>query len=202
MRLKRLLSFVSAIVLISLLCSCVGGNTGSSTTSTKEEQLSTTTTKGDANLGFAISPSDKSLIDLVSVTYEDAQLNQIAGSRGSLDALNEQYPIECLRQEQDFYRVSYLGRGAVAVLWVDGVGNVLWGAVYPMQHHSSDYDGLEAAQTLDEVMTIDPEGDYLFLYTGRNDVPRESHHYTADGYCITVAYGAQNEIVSITKTLI
>jgi hypothetical protein len=42
------------------------------------------------------------------------------------------------------------------------------------------------------------EGEYLFLYTGRNDMPRVSTHYTTDHYLITVSYDESNLVANIT----
>ena len=53
---------------------------------------------------------------------------------------------------------------------------------------------------LSDVQTIDPEGEYLFLYTGRNDVPKVSTHYTTDGFVITITYDKNNVIEKIEKT--
>ena len=83
------------------------------------------------------------------------------------------------------YRVSYLGDGSIAIFLFDGSGNRLLGSTYSTQLLKSDFDGLVKGQSLDEVRAIDPNGEYLFLYTGRNDTPKVSSHYTKDGYLIT-----------------
>ena len=66
----------------------------------------------------------------------------------------------------------------------------------------SDFDKLVKGQSLDEVRAIDPNGEYLFLYTGRNDAPKVSSHYTKDGYLITIEYDVSNVITSINEELI
>ncbi len=55
---------------------------------------------------------------------------------------------------------------------------------------------------LEEVRAIDPDGEYLFLYTGRNDVPKVSSHYTKDGYLITIEYDESNAVVSVEQELV
>ena len=133
------------MILLFLLCSCA---------------------KGGSDLKIEISPSDKSLIDLVSKIYDEPQLLEISKFNGSIDELNAQYPIECLRREGNCYRAAYLGDGCVAVLRFDNYGNKCWGAeIYNTQWLKSDFDGLEKGQLLAEVMNFDPDGDYIFLYT-------------------------------------
>ena len=67
---------------------------------------------------------------------------------------------------------------------------------------SYDFESLNSTKTLDDVKKIDPNGEFLFLYTGRNDVPKISTHYTKDGYIILIEYEDNNQIVDITYELI
>ena len=181
MRFKKCFSLIALIVLLFLLCSCA---------------------KGGSDLKIEISPSDKSLIDLVSRIYEESQLLEIAKCNGLMNELNAKYPIECLREDNGTYRASYLGDGNIAVILFDDSGNRLLGNIYSTQLLKSDFDGLVEGQLLDEVRVIDPNGEYLFLYTGRNDTPKVSSHYTKDGYLITIEYDALNTIISIKDELI
>lgn len=158
--------------------------------------------KGDNDLNIEISSPDKSLVDLASKIYDEAELLELTKFNGSLNRLNIKYPIECLRQDNGMYRVSYLGDGSIAIFLFDGSGNRILGSTYSTQLLKSDFNGLVKGQSLDEVRAVDPNGEYLFLYTGRNDTPKVSSHYTKDGYLITIEYDASNIIVSINKDLI
>ena len=158
--------------------------------------------KGGSNLNVEISPPDKSLVDLASKIYDETELLEITKFNGSLNALNTKYPIECLREDNGMYRVSYLGNGSIAVLLFDGSNNRLLGSTYITQLLKSDFDGLVKGQTLDDVRVIDPNGEYLFLDTGRNDTPKVSSHYTRDGYLITIEYDVSNVIININEELI
>ena len=181
MRLTKCFSLIAVIVLLILVCSCA---------------------KGGSNLKFEISPSDKSLIDLASKIYDETQLLELAKFNGSMNELNTKHPIECLRENNGTYRVSYLGDGSIAVLLFDDSGNRLLGNIYRTQLLKSDFDNLKEGQLLDEVRAIAPNGEYLFLYTGRNDTPKVSSHYTKDGYLITIEYDVSNVIKSINEELI
>ena len=156
----------------------------------------------ESGLENKVSPDDKSLIDLASKVYSESQLRQIVDFSGSIHALNAQYPIECLREEQGFYRVSYLGSEQVAVLFFDGSGNKLIGNIHSIVRSKTDFDSLAEGELLEKVCEIDPNGDYLFLYTGRNDVPRVSYHYTTDGHLISITYNNLNAIIGISEGLI
>lgn len=155
-----------------------------------------------ADSSIEISPPDKSIVELVSKKYDETELLEISEFDGSLNGLSIKYPIECLRRDNGMYRASYLGNGSVAILVYDSSGNKILGNIYSMQLLKTDFNGLKKGQSLDEVIAIDPDGVYLFLYTGRNDIPRKSSHYTKDGYLITVEYDVSNVIISINEELI
>ena len=181
MRIKKSFALIATIILLFLFCSCA---------------------KGGSDLYIETSPSDKSLADLASQIYEEPQLLELVKFNGSMNELNTKYPIECLREDNGMFRASYLGNGSVAVLLFDDSGNRLSGNIYNTQLLKSDLDNLVKGQLLDEVRAIDPNGEYLFLFTGRNDVPKISTHYTKDGYLITIEYDVSNVIISINKELI
>lgn len=84
----------------------------------------------------------------------------------------------------------------------DGAGNRLLGRVYSAQLQKADFDAISAGQSLDDVLRLDPNGEYLFLFAGRNDLPRVSTHYTKDDYIILVEYDTSNTIISIRESLI
>ena len=158
--------------------------------------------RGGRDLNIEISHPDNNLIDLATTIYDDSQLLKIVKFKGSMTELNNQYPIECQRDNGDTYRVSYLGDGSVAVLLFDDYGNRLLGNIYSTQLVKSDFDILVKGYLLDDVRAIDPNGEYLFLYTGRNDTSKASSHYTKDGYLITIEYDASNVIIGIKQELI
>lgn len=181
MKITKGFSLVATIVLFFILCSC---------------------SKGGNDLKIETSPSEKNLIHLASTIYDESQLLEIVNFKGLMNELQAKHPIECLREDSGTYRASYLGDGSIAVILFDDSGNKLWGKIYNTQLLKSDFGRLSKGQQLDEVRAIDPNGEYLFLHTGRNDTPKVSSHYTKDGYLITIEYDALNTIISIDEELI
>ena len=181
MRFNKILALISILMLLFLLWSC---------------------DKGGSDLNIEISSPDKSLLDLATSIYDESQLSKIVEFNGSIDELNDQYPIECLRKDNDTYRVAFLGDESIVVLLFDNYGNRLFGNIYNTHLLKSDFEGLIKGQSLEEVRRIDPNGEYLFLYTGRNDTPKVSSHYTKDGYLITIKYDISNIIININEKLI
>lgn len=181
MRFFRYFSIIITIILLCLLCSCV---------------------KGEIDLKIEISPTDKSLIDLTSKVYDESQLLEIIKFDGSINELNHEYPIECLREDNGTYRASYLGDGSVAVLIFDDSGDKLLSNIYKTELLKSNFVELVRGKSLEDVRVIDPDGEYLFLYAGRNDTPKVSSHYTKDGYLITIKYDDLNTVTSINEEMI
>ncbi|MBR3895164.1 MAG: hypothetical protein IKJ35_08475 [Clostridia bacterium] len=181
------------------------------TDSTEETQSTDKTLSTDKNLMDSTEETqstdktpatDEMLMDLVSKIYNESELLEIVNFDGSIKGLNTKYPIECMRTIADIYRVSYLGSDRVAVIVFDDSGSKMWGRIYPLTLSKDAFDNVVEGQSLETVMKIDPNGEYLFLYTGRNDFPRTSAHYTKDGYLITIEYDDSNTIIGIREELI
>lgn len=158
--------------------------------------------KGEMNLNIEISMPDENLVALASKEYNEAEMSKIVGFEGSLIELNAKYPVECLRENDGIYRASYLGDECVAILLFDSSGNKIMGNIYCAQLFKSDFGEMLKGKSLDEVRMLDPNGEYLFLYTGRNDTPKVSSHCTKDGYLIVIKYDFLNTVIDISETLI
>lgn len=158
--------------------------------------------EGGNDLKIQTSLSSKSLHDLSSKIYEKEELSKIAVFNGSIEQLNKEYPIECIRNNNGAYRVVYLGEEDIAVLLFDSDGNKYRGSIYTVRLTKNDFEHLTEGLTLEDVRKVDPDGEYLFLYTGRNDTPRLSSHYTKDGFLITIEYDSLNNIINKYEELI
>lgn len=158
--------------------------------------------RGGSEFKTIISSPDKNITELVSKKYTDSQLSDMIQLKLTANELNKQYPIECLRKVGGSYRASYLGKDSIAIIYFDDNGKQMFGKLYCLYLTRADYNKLAVGQSLEEVQAIDPRGDYQFLYTGGNNTPRTSNHYTKDGYLITIEYDESGTIASITTSLI
>ena len=142
------------------------------------------------------------------IVYSDEQLSDIAELADTKDKLLEQYPTAYIRTvsivQNDFpnakpaVEVSYRGKTKVLRLMFDGIsGSKISSHFYSTFCSKNEFDTLSIGQPLSDVQTIDPKGEYYFLYTGRNDVPRVSTHYTTDGFIISISYDKNNAIEKI-----
>ena len=95
--------------------------------------------EGEYDLKIKTSLPNKNLTELVSKTYSRSQLLTIVQFEGTIDELNQQYPIECIRETGGIYRVSYLGDDSVAVIVFDNNKNKIYGNVYDLFLSKADY---------------------------------------------------------------
>ena len=127
---------------------------------------------------------------------------------GTIEELNEEYPIKCVRKYEGneyygtYYRISYLGEKSIgqAVYRIDT--EEIYARRYKFSCPKRNFKKFKVGTHLDEVMETDPDGCYLFLYTGMTDAPKTSQHYTKDGYLITIDYDDDCKITKINEELI
>ncbi|MBR3991192.1 MAG: hypothetical protein IKI91_03565 [Clostridia bacterium] len=155
------------------------------------------------SVDFETSPDDKTVIDLSTRVYDEGQLHKIMNFKGPIEKLDEEYPIECIRALQDgTYRVSYLGEESVVSVWFDEYGDTTYSKSFSDKLSKSDLTGLSQGMSFDEVRELDPDGDYPFVYSNVYVFQNVSHHYTKDGYLITITYDDALTITDISVGLI
>ena len=158
--------------------------------------------RGEYNLKFTISTPEKTIIDLTSTIYTETQLQDIIELDVDLNEYHDVYPIECVRETVQGYRVSYLGESSFAIINFDEYGKKLYANIYTFSLNRSCFGDLANGDALSSVREFDPNGIYTFLFTGRNDVPKVSYHYTKDGYLLRIEYDSSHNIIQIDEELI
>jgi hypothetical protein len=139
----------------------------------------------------------QNITELIEHIYSDAELTDIWRFKGSLSELNQKYPVECLRVTETMKSVVYLSEHNIVFVYFDRNGNQ--SAIsnkYGLKHTSAEFMTLQIGDTLTDVMEFDPDGSYLFLYTGVKS-PRGSTHCTKDGYLVLISYDEHSIITSI-----
>lgn len=123
---------------------------------------------------------------------------------GTIEELNEEYPIKCVRKydSANCYRISYLGEKSIGQVWYYADTEEFHAWWYNYSCPKRNFKKFKVGTPLDEVMETDPDGCYLFLYTGMTDAPKTSQHYTKDGYLITIDYDKDYKITKINEELI
>lgn len=147
---------------------------------------------------------DQNVMELLTHVYSDDELTEISQFKGTLTELGQKYPIECLREvgSGSMLYAVYRSESNVTLLYFDRNGNLLGRADRGhMAHSSEEFKALRVGDTLDDVMAFDPDGSYLWLYTGIQPPP-VSMHYTTDGCIISIEYDNENVITKIEIRMI
>lgn len=146
----------------------------------------------------------QNIVDLVHHIYSDEELEEILCFEGPLKELEQEYPVECLREigSGQTVMVYYLSDTKIGFLHFDRNGEKLgYSTAYGRKHHSKEFQAIQVGDKLEDVRAFDPDGDYLFLYTDIQ-LPRGSTHYTTDGYCVYITYDENGTVSEIVVQMI
>lgn len=175
-----------------------------------------------------LSPDDKTIVDFATEIYSYEQLEEISKFKGTIQELNERYPMYCIRQNRftgvlspkvlhekypdhysgdtsilPNYTVSYLGEDDyIAILIFDRVtGELLYSDIYHASKTKNDFEKKVGA-SMELVQRMDPDGEFPFLYTSGIQLPPISYHYTTDGYCVGIEYDDNGLVANLDYYLI
>ncbi len=151
--------------------------------------------------------SDRKLEDIVTKCYSDDELNDIKKFSGTINELNIQFPIECIREDLYVYRISYMGESKVVMLTFDKQGKKCAGNIYILKNTKEDFENIKIGDKLESIKAFEPDGDYPFLYYNSAEIEKVSTHCSKDGYFITIQYEPSTDyshyvVVAISEKLI
>ncbi len=96
--------------------------------------------------------------------------------------------------------IAFFGETRLLVCYYD-VDGVFLGSLKKLYSiESVKFDSITVGSSLQDVIALDPNGSYLFLYTGRNDLPKVSMHYTLDKQEVVITYDENNVVQEVKKT--
>lgn len=155
----------------------------------------------------AVSDPEANAFDLIQHVYTDTELDEIDAQAQelTLKELHARYPVECVRDAgdgSDCCVCYYASEDRLLSLYFDADGNYV--AILNRMHpllSDEEADMIQIGESVSDIRERLPDGDYLFLYTGRSDVPRNSVFYTCSGYRIIVRYDDDMKVSSIVKEL-
>lgn len=149
-----------------------------------------------------LSDPEINITELITIRYSNEQLEKIKAFDGNIDELNVKYPIQCLRKIDDNYNVLFLSEDKILLVVYNEDGVRLFCYIYNLSKEAAAFEYINIGDPIEKVQKIDPFGEFLFLYAGRNDIPHNSTHYTNDGFFIQISYDENNVVTSIEKYMI
>lgn len=156
------------------------------------------------NFPVALSDTTRSALELCKDGYKDGKLTEIyefmCGGK-TVDQLNDEYPIDCLRKDDDGCHVIYQGSYRILVLQFNEDGT--WRktdklhSLYRLTETRGKFDELKEGDAVSKVQKTDPTAYFPFL-VDKTSTDLESNHYTDDGYHTTIRYDEKFKITSVT----
>lgn len=143
-------------------------------------------TKGNRIMANMLSPLEN-IWNLDIGILNNAEKETLEAFQGDLSELNDLLPIKCLRKTAEGYSAIYAIDEAIEILFFDEEGQFIGKTKQKWSAPKKVFDTIQKGDSLDRIMSIDPNGNYLFLNTGHNE-PMNSFHYTEDGYYIVIKY--------------
>ena len=136
--------------------------------------------------------------------YSQDEIEKIRKFDGTIEELNKEYPIKCVRKydSDNCYRISYLGENNIVQVWYLANEEKVYPILYKFSCPKKKLEELKLGASVEEVQETDPDGDYAFLYVSSDEAPLISQHYTKDGYLITIDYDDDYKITKINEELI
>ena len=160
------------------------------------------------NFPVAISPADRSALELCSTSRTNADLDKIYSfvndSGNSINDLNKKYEIQCLRQDEDEYRIEYIGGNHILILRFDKDAKYIkdekLNSLYRVTDTRGKFDKLKVGDPVSAVQTVDPTCFFPFLVDS-SSTDLTTDHYTEDGYHTRITYDGDFNIASINYEL-
>lgn len=148
-------------------------------------------------LVFELPNQDMNIMEAITHIYTNEELTEIQHFEGALSELGQKYPIEFLRESNLGQYVVYRSESDLVIVGfeLDGSQQALPFRGH-MAHSSEEFRTIQVGDTLDEVRAFDPDGSYLWLYTGVQ-LPPVSTHCTTDGYFVSIEYSDENIVTKI-----
>lgn len=141
------------------------------------------------NTDIKVSPKNRNINDLITVTYPDEDMYILCDYGGNIRELNDDYPIECVRKKDELYYVKYRGEVGYMVLTFEASGKNHYrkgGYFYSTTVSKEMLDNLKVGQTTSDVREIDSSN---FYYGPTIDgTAYTSEHVTTDGYMFVITY--------------
>ncbi len=161
---------------------------------------------GENVFSVVISPREKKANELITKRYSDSELLEITRAKMNMMEFAKTYPMECIRRDNQNlgYRVTYFGKNGIAKIDFNSDGIKYWcHGVVKEPKERREFDNVRPGLwDYEDVMALDPFGDFTVFYTSYIPKRLFSYHCTSDGYLITIEYDSYGVVIKIDCELL
>lgn len=150
-----------------------------------------------------IDESENSL-QFVSPEVDSEILFKLLSMRPSIDELNSAIPLSFIKTTETGYTTIFQTEKGMVLVSFDAQQVYSHAQILRIAQGISEkeMDNIAIGSHLEDVMLIDPDGEYLFLYTSSSDVPLISQHLLENGVQYTFFYDEEFHIISIKRSIL
>lgn len=150
-----------------------------------------------------INESQNSL-EYVCTEKKFSRLTDALSKKTTIEALHKTVGIDFIKTRQNGYSTLFLTeKGLVEVQFDSHKNHICTKRIYLNSNISElDMDQITVGDHLSFVRSLDPQGDYSFLYTGQSQTPAISNHYLENGLSYRIYYDEAWCVATIEKGLL
>lgn len=162
---------------------------------------SCTDKKGEA---MNIIKSDIPIMDLVTNEYKYSSVTSFLNKDPNVNELNSKFKNNFYKYFLDmYYTVIKTDEGMLIVYFDTNMRLEGWSKISFSEN--STYESLKSLSkniSLYDVLKLDPNGNYPFIYSGWSGYPRMSYHFFKNGTVYLIQYDSLDKVISIDKYIL
>lgn len=137
-----------------------------------------------------LTDSNISCMDIVKNIVPYDRLAGALYNKFALKAFNRRIPVECLKKTNDKYYTVIKTEEGWVIVFFDSKQKLMYSQDVSISANTNKekMNTLKEGMLLDEVKSIDPDGDYSFTHSNWLDFTQMSYHYLPDGNTYVISY--------------
>lgn len=154
---------------------------------------------------FKVSDEKKNIEILIQNMYTNEELEQINNLGLNYDDLNNKYKIECLRKINDGnYKAIYRSEDKFLFVIFDKNGNKKSSSLVVASPKKEEFKNLSLGSNILDVKKVDNSNpqEYVIGNLSSSTASKVTHHFTIDGYQITIFYDKNFNISEVKYELL
>ncbi|MGM9601661.1 MAG: hypothetical protein ACI3W5_08815 [Faecousia sp.] len=179
----RIIKLLLTIFICAMLCAC----------SSSEETMDVLEIdKTQNSLQFILSEKN----------YEE--LCKVLGGKPSVSSLHNSISVDFIKATDTGYSTVFQTERGLVLVVFDSQQMYAYAKNIRLSQSvlEKEMDGIEKGAPLEKIQSLDPNGDYSFLYVSQSGAPAISHHYLENGMHYTIYYDDEFCVLSVKKEML
>lgn len=148
--------------------------------------------------------SNVSSLDLIKNEYKFSSLTDFLNKNPDINRLNNKYKVNYYKRFSNlYYTVLGTEEGPIIVCFDADMQFNNWEKIaFSEDSACESLKNINQDSSLDDVMRLDSNGHYPFLYSGWSEYPKISYHIFKNGTVYLIRYDSSNKVVVIDNCIL